>query len=153
MDGPYGAPTQAYKMYNVVLLIGEGMGAIPMINIIRNILANENKDIESGNRKKVYCYLESHSEIKWMNEMINQIIELDEWGMIDFHCYLDRFFEGDASSAIIWLVQSIVYDNTGLDVVSNSALKFRLGHPNWFHIFENIALRHIDTKVGQYNSL
>ncbi|ONM26800.1 Respiratory burst oxidase homolog protein C [Zea mays] len=40
IDGPYGAPAQDYKQYDVVLLVGQGIGATPMISIIKDIINN-----------------------------------------------------------------------------------------------------------------
>jgi NAD(P)H-flavin reductase len=38
IKGPYGAPAQSYKHYDVLLLIGLGIGATPMISILKDIL-------------------------------------------------------------------------------------------------------------------
>jgi respiratory burst oxidase len=40
IDGPYGAPAQDYKKYDVVLLVGLGIGATPMISIVKDIIHN-----------------------------------------------------------------------------------------------------------------
>ncbi|KAL4559838.1 hypothetical protein LXL04_031984 [Taraxacum kok-saghyz] len=40
IDGPYGAPAQDYKKYDVVLLVGLGIGATPMISIVKDIVNN-----------------------------------------------------------------------------------------------------------------
>ncbi|KAF3430880.1 hypothetical protein FNV43_RR25610 [Rhamnella rubrinervis] len=40
IDGPYGAPAQDYKKYEVVLLVGLGIGATPMVSIVKDIINN-----------------------------------------------------------------------------------------------------------------
>nr|KYP62206.1 Respiratory burst oxidase isogeny protein F [Cajanus cajan] len=40
VDGPYGAPAQDYQNFDVMLLIGLGIGATPFISIIRDLLNN-----------------------------------------------------------------------------------------------------------------
>lgn len=40
IDGPYGAPAQDYQKYEVVLLVGLGIGATPMISILKDIANN-----------------------------------------------------------------------------------------------------------------
>ncbi|OWM76300.1 hypothetical protein CDL15_Pgr009946 [Punica granatum] len=40
IDGPYGAPAQDYKKYDVVLLVGLGIGATPMVSIVKDIISN-----------------------------------------------------------------------------------------------------------------
>ncbi|CAN6548551.1 unnamed protein product [Malus baccata var. baccata] len=54
IDGPYGAPAQDYKKYDVVLLVGLGIGATPMVSIVKDIINNikmksrEDDDSESA---------------------------------------------------------------------------------------------------------
>ncbi|KAI9123130.1 hypothetical protein K1719_006019 [Acacia pycnantha] len=38
VDGPYGAPAQHYQSYDVLLLIGLGIGATPFISILKDLL-------------------------------------------------------------------------------------------------------------------
>ncbi|KAJ3671038.1 hypothetical protein LUZ60_008464 [Juncus effusus] len=40
IDGPYGAPAQDYKNYDVLLLVGLGIGATPFISILKDLLNN-----------------------------------------------------------------------------------------------------------------
>ncbi|KAL0436845.1 UNVERIFIED_CONTAM: putative respiratory burst oxidaseprotein H [Sesamum radiatum] len=51
IKGPYGAPAQNYKKYDILLLIGLGIGATPFISIIKDIVNNEarNNVIEMHN--------------------------------------------------------------------------------------------------------
>lgn len=49
IDGPYGAPTQDYKDYDVVLLVGLGIGATPMISVVKDIVNNMKANEEEEN--------------------------------------------------------------------------------------------------------
>ncbi|CAM6086774.1 unnamed protein product [Calypogeia fissa] len=49
IDGPYGAPSQDFKKYDVVLLVGLGIGATPYISILKDIL-NNRRDISNSSR-------------------------------------------------------------------------------------------------------
>ncbi|THF94378.1 respiratory burst oxidase homolog protein A-like [Camellia sinensis] len=40
IDGPYGAPAQDYQKYDVLLLVGLGIGATPFISILKDLLIN-----------------------------------------------------------------------------------------------------------------
>jgi len=40
VDGPYGAPAQDFRNYDVLLLVGLGIGATPFISILRDLLNN-----------------------------------------------------------------------------------------------------------------
>lgn len=65
IDGPYGASSQDYVKYDVVLLIGLGIGATPFISIIRDVANNAQKaDFDQVIfsawfciKKKIYTYI------------------------------------------------------------------------------------------------
>ncbi|XP_072992801.1 respiratory burst oxidase homolog protein A-like [Typha latifolia] len=40
IDGPYGAPAQDYKKYDILLLVGLGIGATPFISILKDLIIN-----------------------------------------------------------------------------------------------------------------
>ncbi|KAK1322374.1 hypothetical protein QJS10_CPA03g00283 [Acorus calamus] len=40
IDGPYGAPAQDYRKYDVLLLVGLGIGATPFISILKDLFNN-----------------------------------------------------------------------------------------------------------------
>lgn len=40
IDGPYGSPAQDYSKYDVLLLVGLGIGATPFISILKDLLNN-----------------------------------------------------------------------------------------------------------------
>ncbi|KAK1365131.1 respiratory burst oxidase-like [Heracleum sosnowskyi] len=40
VDGPYGAPAQDYQNYDILLLVGLGIGATPFISILRDLINN-----------------------------------------------------------------------------------------------------------------
>lgn len=44
VDGPYGAPAQDYLKYDVLLLVGLGIGATPFISILKDMLQHSRND-------------------------------------------------------------------------------------------------------------
>lgn len=40
IDGPYAAPAQDYLKYDVLLLVGMGIGATPFISILKDLFNN-----------------------------------------------------------------------------------------------------------------
>ncbi|GMH13766.1 hypothetical protein Nepgr_015607 [Nepenthes gracilis] len=44
VDGPYGAPAQDYQNYDVLLLVGLGIGATPFISILKDLLNNKRSE-------------------------------------------------------------------------------------------------------------
>lgn len=44
IDGPFGAPAQDYLKYDVLLLVGLGIGATPFISILKDMLQHTRND-------------------------------------------------------------------------------------------------------------
>ncbi|XP_073121167.1 respiratory burst oxidase homolog protein C-like [Henckelia pumila] len=175
IDGPYGAPTQDYKNYDVVLLVGLGIGATPMISVVKDVVNNvkateevENS-LEEGNRggkimspnaspltnktRRVYFYWVTREQgsFDWFKGVMNEVAETDHKGVIEMHNYCTSVYEeGDARSALITMLQSLNHAKNGVDVVSGTRVKSHFAKPNWRTVYKRIALNHPNSSVGVF---
>lgn len=168
IDGPYGAPAQDYKNYEVVLLVGLGIGATPMISIMKDIVSNVRaaegeEDMSTaaeapGTRvnnfqiRRAYFYWVTREQgsFDWFKEEMNEVAELDNRGVIELHTYCTSVYEeGDARSALIAMLQSLNHAKNGIDIVSGTRVKSHFAKPNWCNVYESIALNHTNSRVGQ----
>uniref|UniRef100_A0A803LCR9 EF-hand domain-containing protein n=1 Tax=Chenopodium quinoa TaxID=63459 RepID=A0A803LCR9_CHEQI len=135
MKGPYGIPPQDYKKYDIVLLIGFGLGATLNFSILQDLLNNlqesRAQDIE---RKKVpykaYFYWVTSNQISFdvFKGVFDKTAEYDSDNVIEMNNYLTSVYEeGDARSALIQIVQSLQHAKDGLDVISRTWV-FQLLH-------------------------
>lgn len=178
IDGPYGAPAQEYKEYEVLLLVGLGIGATPLISIVKDVLNNikEQKDIEdgivdhsgdnksNGNKrrsgisttfatKRAYFYWVTREQgsFEWFRGVMNEVVENDTNGIIELHNYCTSVYEeGDARSALITMLQSLNHAKNGVDIVSGTRVKTHFARPNWRNVFKHVATKHTDQRVGKY---
>lgn len=171
IDGPYGAPAQDYKNYEVLLLVGLGIGATPLISILKDVLNNikqqeedlEEGEVESGgvksNKKKpfatkrayFYWVTREQGSFEWFKGVMNEIEENDKEGVIELHNYCTSVYEeGDARSALITMLQSLHHAKSGVDVVSETRVKTHFARPNWRNVYKHVALKHPDKRVGKY---
>lgn len=176
VDGPYGAPAQDYKKYDVVLLVGLGIGATPMISIVKDIVNNmkatddEENALENGDKspncfnpatqkrsnfktRKAYFYWVTREQgsFDWFKGIMNEVAELDTNGVIEMHNYCTSVYEeGDARSALITMLQSLNHAKNGIDVVSGTRVKSHFAKPNWRAVYKRIALNHTDGRVGVF---
>ena len=67
IDGPYGTLAQDYKKYEVVLLIGLGIGATWMISIIKDIVINNMYAMENAQLRQMENGLEHEPQDKTEN--------------------------------------------------------------------------------------
>ncbi|VAI10286.1 unnamed protein product [Triticum turgidum subsp. durum] len=167
IDGPYGAPAQDYKQYDIVLLVGLGIGATPMISIIKDIINNMKRlegDVESGNpgdastsasfrtrRAYFYWVTREQGSFEWFRGVMDEIAESDKKSVIELHNYCTSVYEdGDARSALIAMLQSLNHAKNGVDIVSGTRVKTHFARPNWRNVYKRIALNHREQRVGVF---
>ncbi|KAL1196825.1 Respiratory burst oxidase-like protein A [Cardamine amara subsp. amara] len=178
IDGPYGAPAQDYKKFEVVLLVGLGIGATPMISIVKDIINNlKGKEEEGSNRrqspihnmvtpplspsrksemfrtKRVYFYWVTREQgsFDWFKNVMDEVAETDRNKVIELHNYCTSVYEeGDARSALITMLQSLNHAKNGVDVVSGTRVMSHFSRPNWRSVYKNIAVKHPKTRVGVF---
>lgn len=173
IDGPYGAPAQDYKQYDIVLLVGLGIGATPMISIIKDIINNMKQldgDLEAGSgsgadtsvssmasfrtrRAYFYWVTREQGSFEWFRGVMDEVAETDKKGVIELHNYCTSVYEeGDARSALIAMLQSLNHAKHGVDVVSGTRVKTHFARPNWRNVYKRIALNHQNQRVGKFVS-
>ncbi|KAL3735246.1 hypothetical protein ACJRO7_024387 [Eucalyptus globulus] len=165
IKGPYGAPAQDYEKYDILLLIGLGIGATPFISIIKDILnhvklnklqADSDQDQSSGARKgpkRAYFYwvTREQNSFEWFKGVMDDIAERDDHNVIEMHNYLTSLYEeGDARSALIAMVQKLQHAKNGVDIFSESRIKTHFARPNWRKVFSEIAMRHKSSRIGVF---
>nr|GMC75263.1 respiratory burst oxidase homolog protein C [Ipomoea batatas] len=169
IDGPYGAPAQDYKKYEVVLLVGLGIGATPMISIVKDIVSNlkamEDDEEEAGEsrsgsgrsnnnnfktrRAYFYWVTREQGSFEWFKGIMDEVAEMDQKHVIEMHNYCTSVYEeGDARSALITMLQSLHLAKSGVDIVSGTRVKSHFAKPNWRNVYKRIALNHSDARVG-----
>lgn len=160
IKGPFGAPAQDYTKFDILLLIGLGIGATPFVSIIKDLLNNAAKCGQDGtefSRKKgpgrayFYWVTREQASFEWFKGVMDDISEYDHDNVIEMHNYLTSVYqEGDARSALISLVQSLQHAKNGVDIVSQSRIKTHFARPNWKRVFSHLASTHQASTIGVF---
>ncbi|KAI3773502.1 hypothetical protein L1987_48032 [Smallanthus sonchifolius] len=171
IDGPYGSQTQDYKKYDVVLLVGVGIGAAPMISIVKDILNNmkdkeEENPLENGTtlqknksgsnnfrtmRAYFYWVIGEQGSFDWFKGVLNEAAEMDKNGVIEMHNYCTSVYEeGDDRSAIVTALQRLNHAKNGVDVVSGTRVISHFGKPDWQNVYKQIAFNHTGSRIGVF---
>ncbi|VAI25418.1 unnamed protein product [Triticum turgidum subsp. durum] len=168
IDGPYGAPAQDYREYDVLLLIGLGIGATPLISIVKDVLnhiqrggsvgGTEPEGSSKGKKKpfmtkRAYSYWVTREEgsFEWFRGVMNEVAEKDKDGVIELHNHCSSVYqEGDARSALIVMLQELNHAKKGVDILSGTSVKTHFARPNWRSVFKRIAVNHENQRVGVF---
>ncbi|XP_068664729.1 putative respiratory burst oxidase homolog protein H [Aristolochia californica] len=170
IDGPFGAPAQNYKKYDILLLIGLGIGATPFISILADLLNHmksnelntESPGVKNGGevnkirgrgpgRAYFYWVTREQGSFEWFKGVMNDVAESDHNHIIEMHNYLTSVYEeGDARSALIAMVQSLQHAKNGVDIVSGSRIRTHFARPNWRKVFSDLAKTHESSRIGVF---
>ncbi|XP_022944089.1 putative respiratory burst oxidase homolog protein H [Cucurbita moschata] len=165
IKGPYGAPAQNYKNYDILLLIGLGIGATPMISILKDLLnhvktnapQNTEKNSSCSNKtpkvpKRAYFYwvTKTQESFEWFKGIMNDVAEYDNGKekVIEMNNHLSCMQkEGDPRSVFITILQNI---QTEKDIISGSRIRARYGRPDWKKVFTDLKTKHKDCNIGVF---
>lgn len=180
VDGPYGAPAQEYKNYDVLLLVGLGIGATPFISILKDLLNNaravtdSNTDLsisdeslssfaststaQSANKRPMrvksahfYWVTREQGSFEWFKGVMQEVADMDHKGLIEMHNYLTSVYEeGDARSTLLTLVQALTHAKYGVDFLSGTRVKTHFARPDWKEVFTKIAKKHPYSTIGVF---
>lgn len=180
VDGPYGAPAQEYQSYDVLLLVGLGIGATPFISILKDLLNNARaatdsttdfsisddslssfasaSTAQSGNKRPMrvksaqfYWVTREPGSFEWFKGVMNEVAEMDHKGLIEMHNYLTSVYEeGDARSTLLTLVQALTHAKYGVDILSGTRVKTHFARPDWKEVFAKIAKKHPYSTIGVF---
>ncbi|KAK3157394.1 hypothetical protein QOZ80_2AG0121230 [Eleusine coracana subsp. coracana] len=84
IDGPYGAASQDHSKYEVILLIGLGIGATPFISVLKDIangLDNGDGPYRHADQlKKAYFYWVTREQgsFEWFRDIMKEVSALDK---------------------------------------------------------------------------
>ncbi|KAJ4889798.1 Respiratory burst oxidase-like protein C [Raphanus sativus] len=157
IDGPYNAQAQDYKKYKVVLLVGLGIGASPMISVIKDIIKNtearEHSQLNPIKTRKAYFYwlTKEQGSYSWFNNIMNEVAERDTNGVVEVNNYCTSVYEErDIRSAFIQMLQTLNYSKNGVDIISETRVMTHFSKPNWKNVYKQIAMDHNDSHVGVF---
>ncbi|KAF2300459.1 hypothetical protein GH714_013561 [Hevea brasiliensis] len=162
IKGPFGAPAQDYGKYDILLLIGLGIGATPFISIAKDLLHNMKqnvpqlgKPLESARKcpERAYFYwvTREQASFEWFKGVMDDIADYDQNNVIEMHNYLTSVYEqGDARSALIGMVQQLQHAKNGMDIVSQSRIKTHFARPNWRKVLSQLASTHPSSRIGVF---
>ncbi|KAL6842061.1 hypothetical protein ACP4OV_028040 [Aristida adscensionis] len=164
IDGPYGAPAQDYRKYDVLLLIGLGIGATPLISIVKDVLNNVFPDAGGAGgpspspafmTRRVYFYWCTREEgsFEWFRGVMEDVAARDAGGeLVELHNHCTSVYEeGDARSALLVMLQALHRAKSGgVDVVSGTRVRTHFARPDWREVFKRVACAHQRRRVGVF---
>ncbi|KAF4093260.1 hypothetical protein AMELA_G00000210 [Ameiurus melas] len=149
VDGPFGTASEDVFRYEVVMLVGAGIGVTPFASILKSVwykTVHQNTNVFT---KKIYFYwlCPETQAFEWFADLLQSLErQMGEKSMSDFlnyNIYLTRWKETEAA-------HFRVHHEAENDPITGLKQKTLYGKPNWDNEFNSIATTHPGCKVGVF---
>ncbi|KAF3688335.1 Cytochrome b-245 heavy chain [Channa argus] len=149
IDGPFGTASEDVFRYEVVMLVGAGIGVTPFASILKSVWYKRIQNNQDVFTKKIYFYwlCPETQAFEWFADLLQSLEgQMVEKGMTDFlsyNIYLTRWKETEAA-------HFRVHHEAENDPITGLKQKTLYGKPNWDNEFTNIVSKHPGSKVGVF---
>uniref|UniRef100_A0A8I5R1S0 NADPH oxidase 2 n=1 Tax=Papio anubis TaxID=9555 RepID=A0A8I5R1S0_PAPAN len=145
VDGPFGTASEDVFSYEVVMLVGAGIGVTPFASILKSVWYKYCNNATNLRLKKIYFYWlcrDTHA-FEWFADLLqlleSQMQERNNAGFLSYNIYLTGWDESQAN-------HFAVHHDEEKDVITGLKQKTLYGRPNWDNEFKTIASQHPKVK-------
>ncbi|XP_004689998.1 PREDICTED: cytochrome b-245 heavy chain [Condylura cristata] len=149
VDGPFGTASEDVFSYEVVMLVGAGIGVTPFASILKSVWYKYCNNATNLKLTKIYFYWlcrDTHA-FEWFADLLQlletQMQERDNAGFLSYNIYLTGWDESQAN-------HFAVHHDEEKDVITGLKQKTLYGRPNWDNEFKTIASQHPNTRIGVF---
>lgn len=149
IDGPFGTASEDVFRYEVVMLVGAGIGVTPFASILKSVWYKHIQNNQDVFTKKIYFYwlCPETQAFEWFADLLQslerQMADKDMADFLSYNIYLTRWKETEAA-------HFRVHHEAENDPITGLKQKTLYGKPNWDNEFTNIAAKHPRSKVGVF---
>uniref|UniRef100_A0A8C7EZ14 NADPH oxidase 2 n=2 Tax=Oncorhynchus TaxID=8016 RepID=A0A8C7EZ14_ONCKI len=149
IDGPFGTASEDVFGYEVVMLVGAGIGVTPFASVLKSVWYKHIQENQNVFTKKIYFYwlCPETQAFEWFADLLQSLEgQMTEKGMVDFlsyNIYLTRWKETEAA-------HFRVHHEAENDPITGLKQKTLYGKPNWDNEFTTIGTKHPEKKVGVF---
>ncbi|XP_017314300.1 cytochrome b-245 heavy chain [Ictalurus punctatus] len=149
VDGPFGTASEDVFRYEVVMLVGAGIGVTPFASILKSVWYKTVQQNTNVFTKKIYFYwlCPETQAFEWFADLLQslerQMGEKSMSGFLNYNIYLTRWKETEAA-------HFRVHHEAENDPITGLKQKTLYGKPNWENEFNSIATTHPGCKVGVF---
>ncbi|XP_004714617.1 cytochrome b-245 heavy chain [Echinops telfairi] len=149
VDGPFGTASEDVFSYEVVMLVGAGIGVTPFASILKSVWYKYCNNAINLRLKKIYFYWlcrDTHA-FEWFADLLQlletQMQERNNADFLSYNIYLTGWDESQAN-------HFAVHHDEEKDVITGLKQKTLYGRPNWDNEFKTIASQHPNTTIGVF---
>lgn len=95
VSGPYGECHQEWYKYEVVVMIGAGIGVTPFASVLKDVAARmKSRNWRFGKTKKLYFIwvTRSQKQFEWLADIISEVENADCKNFFKAHIFITQFY-------------------------------------------------------------
>ncbi|MBN3299523.1 CY24B protein, partial [Amia calva] len=149
VDGPFGTASEDVFRYEVVMLVGAGIGVTPFASILKSVWYRYSNNTTDLVTKKIYFYwlCRETQAFEWFADLLQslegQMLERGNADFLSYNIYLTSWNEAEAA-------HFTVHHEEEKDPITGLKQKTLYGRPNWDNEFRTIAGNHPSSRVGVF---
>ncbi|XP_076826428.1 NADPH oxidase 2 isoform X2 [Brachyhypopomus gauderio] len=149
VDGPFGTASEDVFRYEVVMLVGAGIGVTPFASILKSVWYKHVHEQANVFTKKIYFYwlCRETQAFEWFADLLQslerQMTAKNMNHFLTYNIYLTRWRDTEAA-------HFRVHHEAEKDPITGLKQKTLYGKPNWDMEFSTIATNHPGSKVGVF---
>lgn len=131
VDGPFGASSQGFSDYPIMILVGAGIGVTPMISVLKDLLVNP------GKMERVYFYwtVRDRDAFDWFSGLMDKIYKRDQKKVLQVRHFLTSVKDDDRDIGAVLLNHArrskFQADSFDLILGQQTHHHVNVGRPDW----------------------
>lgn len=131
VEGPFGASSQGFSDYPILILVGAGIGVTPMISVLKDLLVNP------GKMERVYFYwtVRDRDAFDWFSELMDKIYKRDQKKVLQVRHFLTSVKDDDRDIGAVLLNHArrskFQADSFDLILGQQTHHHVNVGRPDW----------------------
>ena len=165
IHGPFGAPSQDFLRYKIIMLVGAGIGVTPFASILRHILLNwrahrcpKCQYVNHNSSKLEQEFVQFHwvtreyENLTWFSKELSELAKMDVEGRLEIHQHLTgvNLKQGSSFRQIVSNSHSLVSNEDVISGVKGSKHLTHFGRPDWQNYFKDLASKFPHQNVGVF---
>ncbi|KAI9145003.1 ferric reductase NAD binding domain-containing protein [Paraphysoderma sedebokerense] len=147
VDGPYGAASEDWTNFEVIVCVGAGIGVTPFASILKSIFYRKNNQKSLPKLKKVYFFwvCRDKDAFSWFQDLLLAIEAQDTEDFVEIHTYLTGALKPNEITNV--MIQDAEGDRDALTGLKSFTF---YGRPNLDNIFSGLKVSHPETDIGVF---
>eukprot|EP00550_Attheya_septentrionalis_P000479 CAMPEP_0198281186 /NCGR_PEP_ID=MMETSP1449-20131203/1152_1 /TAXON_ID=420275 /ORGANISM="Attheya septentrionalis, Strain CCMP2084" /LENGTH=691 /DNA_ID=CAMNT_0043976841 /DNA_START=306 /DNA_END=2381 /DNA_ORIENTATION=- len=140
VEGPIGASSQGFSDYEIVVLVGAGIGVTPMISVLKQLL------LTPGKMKRTFLYwtVRDRASFEWFTCLMDDIFDSDQKHVMQVRHFLTSVKDDDRDIGAVLLHHATraKHRKTNFDLILGqyNHHQVEVGRPNWEEELDSVKV-------------